>query len=454
MFIKNTDVALFRYMVITNAINPALTKSQRGVVVRDLAARLHRHPSGSNVTISRHTIDRWIRAYRTGGFEALLPDPHARMPTTPQELLDLGVALKKEEPARTGTQVARLIVAQEGNGPSARTLQRHFARLGLVGARGARAVFGRFEAAAPNDRWTGDGLHGPIVAGTKTVLVAYLDDHSRLVAGRRWAPTEDTLAACRALRRGVQARGVPKSVYLDNGSAFSSKPLMRACAVLGIRLVHSRPGKPEGRGKIERFFRTVRDQFLVEVPHGEINSLEALNDRFDAWIESVYHHNVHSETGATPLERFSAAGPQDVVDQSRLRDAFLWSETRMVTKVATVSLWSNTYEVDPSLVGRRVELVFDPFDLTDIDVRLDDRSIGVAIPHVIRTHVHPTVKEPTSEDVEPTRIDYLGLVANRHEDKHKAVTGELKYFGLVETKEPNQIPGQLEIADINESEAL
>lgn len=426
----------------------------------NLAARLHRHPSGSNVTISRHTIDRWIRAYREGGFEALLPDPHARLPTTPQELLDLSVVLKKEEPARTATQVARLIVAQQGEGPSARTLQRHFARLGLVGVPGPRPVFGRFEAAAPNDRWTGDGLHGPIIAGTKTVLIAYLDDHSRLISGRRWATTEDTLAACRALRRGVQSRGVPKSVYLDNGSAFCSKPLMRACAVLGIRLVHSRPGKPEGRGKIERFFRTVRDQFLVEVPHGEINSLDTLNDRFDAWVESVYHQSVHSETGVTPQERFDAAGPQVPPDQSLLRDAFLWSETRMVTKVATVSLWSNTYEVDPSLVGRRVELVFDPFDLTNIDVRLDGRSIGVAIPHVIRTHVHPTVKKPPNEAVEPTRIDYLGLIADRREYNNKDTAAGLTFSKFAETNEANQIPGQPEIAgngqpgDINEGEAI
>ena len=450
MFIKSSDVALFRYMAIGEAIDPRLTKSQRGVIVRDLAARLHRHPSGHDVAISRHTIDRWIRAYRTGGFEALLPSPRARMSTTPQEQIDLAIALKKEEPARTATQVARLIAESNGAAPSVRTLQRHFARLDLHDSPRTRMVFGRFEAAAPNDRWTGDGLHGPIIAGAKTVLIAYLDDHSRLIAGRRWATTEDTLAACRALRRGLQSRGVPKSVYLDNGSAFSSKPLMRACATLGIRLVHSRPGKPEGRGKIERFFRTVRDQFLVEVPHGEINNLEALNDRFDAWIETVYHHSVHSETGMTPLERFDAGGPQELVDQSLLRDAFLWSETRVVTKVATVSLWSNTYEVDPSLVGRRVELVFDPFDLANIDVRLDGRSIGVAIAHVIATHVHPTVKEPPGAVVEPTRIDYLRLVADRREDKNKDVTGKVDYSKLVETKDPNQIPGQLHIPESEE----
>jgi putative transposase len=446
-----SDLALFRYAIIRDAADDRLTKSQRGVIVRDLASRLHRHPSGRDVAISRHTIDRWLRAYRSGGFDALLPAPGSRQRTTPAELLDFAVVLKTEEPARTAAQVATLIVATRGSGPSVRTLQRHFAQLGLHASPGHARVFGRFEAKHPNDRWIGDGLHGPIVDGAKSLLVAYIDDHSRLVPARRWARSEDTLAACRSLRRGLQARGVPRSLYLDNGSAFSSKPLMRACAVLGIRLVHSRPGLPEGRGKIERFFRTVRDQFLVEVGRSNIGNLDELNDRFDAWVETVYHRRVHTETKQTPLERFDAGGPQDLPGPLQLREAFLWSETRTVTKTATVSLWSNVYEVSPSLVGRKVELVFDPFDLEHIDVHHNGRVIGTALAHVIRTHVHPAIKEPELQTVQPTGIDYLQLVADRHDDERKKRTGKVDYSKLVETNDPDQIPGQLQIP---ESEAL
>ena len=448
---RRSDLALFRYAIIRDAIDERLTKSQRGVIVRDLASRLHRHPSGCDVTVSRHTIDRWLRAYRSGGFDALLPAPGSRQRSTPAELLDLAVALKTEEPARTAAQVAALIVAASGNGPSVRTVQRHFAQLGLHASPGHARVFGRFEAEHPNDRWTGDGLHGPIVDGAKTLLVAYIDDHSRLVPARRWARSEDTLAACRSLRRGLQARGIPRSLYLDNGSAFSSKPLMRACAVLGIRLVHSRPGLPEGRGKIERFFRTVRDQFLVEVARSNISNLEELNDCFDAWVETVYHRRVHSETKQTPLERFDAGGPQTVPEPLQLREAFLWSESRTVTKTATVSLWSNVYEVDPSLVGRKVELVFDPFDLSHVDVHHSGRVIGIAQAHVVRTHVHPMIKEPELQAVQPTGIDYLQLIADRHDKERKERTGELKYSHFVETNDPEQTPGQLRIP---ESEAL
>ena len=126
-------------------------------------------------------------------------------------------------------------------------------------------MFGRFEAARPNELWTGDALHGPVMGGRKVFLFCFIDDHSRAVMGARWAFHEDVVRLAAALRPALAVRGVPEHVYVDNGSAFVDAWLLRACAVLGIKLVHSRPGRPQGRGKIERFFRTVRDQFLVEI---------------------------------------------------------------------------------------------------------------------------------------------------------------------------------------------
>ena len=164
--------------------------------------------------------------------------------------------------------------------------------------------------------WTGDALHGPLIDGRRTFLFCFIDDHSRLLVGYRWAAREDVLNASRALRAGIAARGVPKAVYVDNGSPFVSGQLLRACAVLGIRLIHSTPGRPEGRGKIERVFRTVRDQVLVELEDRPPASLEDLNRIFQSWVEQVYHRRVHSETGQTPLERFLAAGSAAAADRA------------------------------------------------------------------------------------------------------------------------------------------
>jgi putative transposase len=441
-------VALFRYGLIREAADPGLSTKQRGRAVRALAAAEHTDAFGARVRISRETLDRWIRAWRAGGFDALMPTPRRLAPRTPAHMLEMAAALKRENPARTAAQVAAVLAAHAGWAPNERTLQRHFARLGLTGSPGATPkVFGRFEADAANELWTGDALHGPTVAGRKTYLFAFIDDHSRAIVGHRWGHSEDTVRLEAALRAALAARGVPKAIYVDNGSAFVDAALLRTCAVLGIRLIHSKPGQPAGRGKIERFFRTVRDQFLVELATpgaAPVTDLAELNRLFTSWLAGVYHRREHSETGQPPLARFLAAGPPVLPDPGLLREAFLWSERRTVTKTATVSLHGNTYQVDPALIGRRVECVFDPFDLTDIDIRYDGRPFGTAVPHRIARHVHHKARPETpAPPPAATGIDYLRLVDA--EQTAAAVDGlRLRYADLTGD---NQTPGQLSIHD-------
>lgn len=425
------DVALFRYSLIREAADPTVSSRERGRLVRALAAQDHVGPGGERVRVSRNTLDRWIRAYRAGDFEALCPDPRVGVPRTPAEVLELAVALRKEVPERTAAQVAAIIREARGWSPHPRTIQRHFARLGLRrGDPRPRRAYGRFEASCPNELWVGDALHGPVVGRSKAFLFAFLDDCSRVATGYRWGGAEDTLRLEAALRQGLAARGVPSALYVDNGSPFASRQLLRACASLRIVIVHSTPGEPAGRGKIERFFRTVRDQFLVEVEAGGVGSPAELNRLFTAWVEAVYHTRVHSETNQAPLERFLRDGPPALPTPEALREAFLWSERRQVTKTATVSLHGNVYEVDAALVGHQVELVFDPFDLTTVEVRYQGRPMGVGVPHRIGRHVHPQARpEEPSTPPPATGIDYLGLVAARYED---ATRRRIAYSALPE----------------------
>ena len=151
------DVALFRYRLIGPALEEGLTTKQRGRVVRGIAGQVHAGPGGRGVQVSRKTIDRWIRAWNAGGFTALLPDDRKCEPVTPEPVLALAAALKRENMERTAAQVRRIMVASSGDAPSERTLQRHFAREDLTTPRGT-TVFGRFEAEAPNVLWTGDVL--------------------------------------------------------------------------------------------------------------------------------------------------------------------------------------------------------------------------------------------------------------------------------------------------------
>lgn len=414
---RTQKVGLFRYQLAREAADESLSPRERGLLVRGLAAREHLGPDGRWVRVSRTTVDRWVRAYRRGGFEALVPAPRRMANKTPERLLELACALRREQPARTTAQIHRIIVETEGSSPSTRTIQRHLAAVGLPwkGGQIGRAL-GRFEAEQRNELWTGDALHGPLIDGRRVFLFCFIDDHSRLLAGYRWAAREDVLNASRALRAGMAARGRPRAVYVDNGSPFVSGQLLRACAVLGIRLIHSRPGRPEGRGKIERVFRTIREQVLVELEDHPPASLEELNRSFQAWVESVYHQREHSETGQTPLERFLALGPPPLVSELALSEAFRWSEARSVSQTGTVSLHGNVYEVDPGLAGRRVELVFDPLALAEIEVRVDGRHAGLAVPLNIKRHVHPRA-QPPAEPAAPTGIDYLGLIRQRREQE-------------------------------------
>src|SRR5271154_5759284 len=174
-------VGLFRYMLIREAADPALSSRQRGAMVREIAGREHEDPSGRPVRLTRGTLDRWVGEWRDGGFDALVPSPRQSQPRTPPEVMELAAALKKENPARTAAQVQRILRAQAGWAPDETTIQRMFIRAGLTAlvSAGAAPAFGRFEAARPNEIWTGDALHAVRVAGRKTYLFAFVDDHSR-----------------------------------------------------------------------------------------------------------------------------------------------------------------------------------------------------------------------------------------------------------------------------------
>jgi putative transposase len=445
-------IGLFRYMLIREAADPALTSRQRGALVRQIAAREHADPSGRPVRLTRWTLDRWITAWRQGGFDALVPSPRQSSPRTPPEVIELAAALKKENPARTAAQVQRILRAQAGWAPDERTLQRMFIRTGLTNLAAsqqqASSAFGRFEAGRPNEIWTGDALHAIRVGGRKTYLFAFIDDHSRAVMAARFGFAEDTIRLAAALRPALESRGVPEWIYVDNGSAFVDAWLLRACAKLGINLVHSQPGRPQGRGKIERFFRTVRGQFLTELTEArarQLSGLADLNRLFTAWTETVYHVREHSETGQAPLARWEAGGPFPLPAPADLGEAFRWSERRTVSKTALVSMHGNRYQVDPALAGRRVELVFDPFDLTVLQVRYDGRDAGTALPHHITRHAHPRARpeEPGSGDEAPraTGIDYLALLDAQH-DRHLA--GRVNYAALDDSggqQEPGQEQG-------------
>lgn len=334
------------------------------------------------------------------------------------------MALRLERPDRSAAQIASILFHHHGVRVSERTVRAQLARRGLAreALEAEPKTFGRYEADRPNQRWITDVLVGPWVphpkvdASLRAKLFLIVDDHSRLLVDGVFYAVENARAAQDTLRRAVTHRGLPEVLYCDNGAPFKNAWLTRTCAVLGIRLVHSAPYSPQGRGKQERLNRYIRDAFIAEATHVGIESLEALNDLFVAWAEQVANRRIHAETRQAPIERFGAGGPHRSADPDRLREAFRWSITRKVTRTATVPLEGNQYAVDPSLVGRRVELRYDPEDLSRLDVFYEGKPAGVATPFVIGRHTHRSVPQAARPEATPTGIDYLSLVAAAHEE--------------------------------------
>lgn len=438
---RSEALALWRYHLVAEALSPRLGARERGLVVRRIAGEEHAGPDGEPRIVSRNTLDRWIRAYRAHGLAGLHDRRRSDTGSVRRrpDLLEEAARLRIEQPARSAAHIADVLAVRHGARISERTLREQLAKRGLARKDLLRdtRTFGRYEAVSPDERWIGDVLVGPFVPWPKAPgsvrarLFLIVDDHSRLVIGGRWAGDETLRTGQEVLHAAILRHGLPVAFYVDNGAAYSGAELGRSCAVLGIRLIHSRPYAPQGRGKQERLNRVIRERFLLEAETVGIGSLDELNDRFTAWVERYVNVRVHSETGMSPLARHST-GTVRHADPELLRQAFLWSAQRRVSRTGTVSLSGNQYQVDAHLQGRRIDLRYRPEDLTTIEVWHEGRQHGHLVPLVIGRHVHPMAPPPPRPPVEPTGIDYLGQVLTQHEE---ATTGSIAFRDLLDRED-------------------
>jgi putative transposase len=421
---RATRVALARWQVIAAAVDERLSRADRGLLLSEIAGQAYRDADGRPRRVTVRTLYRWLAAWQAGGFEGLKPARRRDAGTHRADpaVLELAAALRREAPARSAPQISDILARTRGVGVHPRTLQRYFAANGPDRARleGRHRAYGRFEAAACGDLWTADAWDGPPVAelgGRHAQLFSILDDHSRLVPHANFYPDVGERSFQHCLRTALARRGLPRVLYVDNGSAFVSGQLRLICARLGIRTTHTPPYRPQGRGKTERAFRTIAEQFAVEVAAAGVDSLADLNRYWMAWVEQVYHQRVHSGTGQAPLERW-LAGPTSLrpaPDPNTLAAAFQWAVLRTVTRTRGVSLHGNTYLVAPSLVGRRVELRYDPEDLTRVTVWYQGQPAGEALPEQVKAHVDPKLRRTDpAQPGPPTGIGYLEAVAACH----------------------------------------
>lgn len=372
-------IALFRYGLIADVLH--LPAGSRGLYecLRQKAAADYTIPGSSRTRVATETLRHWVKAYRRGGFEALYPKGRAdrgRSRALPQALADALLSAKEEQPHLS---IPQLIAAVAGSLPDAgvqpapSTVHRLLARAGLmdkaaVGDGASGADRRRFAFAEPGQLWMSDVMHGPSVGmpGTrqrrKTYLIAFLDDATRVVPYCAFCLSENTQAFLPVFKQALLRRGTPQRLYVDNGANYRSQQLALVCAKLGVALIHARPYQPQGKGKQERWFRTVRAQLLATLSEADTASLDALNRRLWAWVEAEYHHSPHRGLdGVTPLDRWamSQASPKLPVGLD-LDALFLFEAKRRVQRDRTVSLSGALFEVDAALVGQTVTLRYDP----------------------------------------------------------------------------------------------
>jgi putative transposase len=431
------EIALFRYTLILPLIRGEYPPGGKDRLRQQIASRPYDIPYSSRRSVSTTTLARWERTYRERSFDGLKPssrsdrgDCRAISPET----LDRAEILKREQPLRSARSIIRILFLDTTNPiPESRiaprTLRRQLSRRGATAAQllaeQRPKPYRRFERSHFGDLWQGDAMHGPYLPDPadpdrqrQVFLFAFLDDHSRLVPHAQFYWNEQLPRMEDCFKRAILRYGRPLSVYVDQGSVYKAHQFNTICACLGIQRILGTPYYPEGRGKIERFFQFVQSDFLPELPHSSVTTLRQLNESLLAWIEVVYHPKLHAETGQTPLERFrqDPAASTRPVDPTELRQAFLHRDRRKVTKTSTFSFHNNRYRVPDYLRGQTVELHFDPFDLTQIEVWFNDAFLQLAEPDTILTTTHPDVTpDPLPPPAPDSGLDYLALLRQERE---------------------------------------
>ena len=414
-------VAMFRAAVIGHLAHAKLARGQLRSALKDLSEQTFRPPGADAPRgYGFSTLERWYYAYKKGGLEALKPKPrsdrgHGR--DLPEELKTLMCDIRRAHPTASVPLIMDTLIRQgqlDDDATSSSTIRRMFRERGLTRATGLRYKDQpqrlRWEAEAPMTLWHADVCHGsPICVDGVTTSVrihAVMDDASRFVVAIEALETEREQDMLELFADTLRRRPAPRSLYLDNGSTYSGKRLQRICDRLGIGLIHATPYSPQARGKMERFFRTLRARCLDHV--GTLTSFDELNKRLWAFVDEDYHLQPHAGLmGRTPKEVFTGEQPGEPrwIDEHSLRQAFVAQTTRRVRADSTLSLDGELFEVDQRfLCGREVTVCFCVLDEhPEPYVRFDDRRFALH-PVDVKQNAHRQ-RKPADEDLPTVDFD-------------------------------------------------
>jgi putative transposase len=415
---KRQQTATFRFGVIHDLVGHVeLEPGEQERLIGEKCARKWVIPFSEKTYISRSTMLRWVKLYRESGGKLESLCVHDRSDQGKSRAMDEETSLalmrmRKEVPKAT---VPRLIeemnkrrLVSPGVTLNPSTVYRFLHGHDLMElTRCVPEDRRKFEAELPNDMWQVDCMHGPRVEHEgkrrKTYLIAFIDDHSRLVPHGEFFLSESVKSFLCALEGALLTRGLPRKIYSDNGPAFRSHHVEHVAASLGVALIHARPYKPQGKGKIERFFRTVRAEFLTGF---QGNNLLELNHAFHLWLNELYHQRKHSSTGQTPFARFTSKMECLRLAPEDLKDHFRKATRRKVAKDRTISLDGKILEAPVPLIGKQVSVLYHPEEPDRAEVLFKGQSYGFLVP--VNLAVNCRAKRDKNNNVQVESLDSPG----------------------------------------------
>ena len=386
---EKMQVAVFRFGVISDFVTGVqMSRAEKRRLMQDKCARKWQIPFSEKTRISKGTIRRWCRLYRdsNGDLKSLYPKDRSDQGKTramdEETCLSL-IRLRSDMPALTVPQLIEQMNRQKRAAPGIvlnnSTVYRFLHEQNLMAPQLKNPVDRRkFEAELPNDLWQSDVMHGPKIDVDgklrKTYLIAIIDDHSRLIVYARFYLSEKLASYLEALENALATRGLPRKLYVDNGAAFRSKHLEYITASLAISLIHAKPYTPQGKGKIERWFKTVRSSFLLMFKG---SNLVELNKALALWITESYHKRIHGATGQTPFERFTGKMHCLRNSPANLKDYFRKVARRTILNDRSITLNGRLYEGPVALIGKRVELLYHGTEPETVEVKYQNKSFGM-----------------------------------------------------------------------------
>ena len=423
------EIAQFRYSLIGPIVSRInLSHGEKYEMLRKISNGEYEIPYSNRRKVGLRTLERYLDLYEKGKLKALEPGFRHRSQRIPAQYMEEAINLRRENRRRSIESIISML-EQSDRVPEGvlkrSTVYDHFVKLGIARKQTVvKEAYRKFGAAYRGEILQGDVHHtmylpDPVREGynRQVYLFGWIDDFTRLFYGEfYWA--ERLPALENTLKKWIIKHSSPVNIYCDNGAVYSSHHLKNICGRLGINLLHSRPYKPAGRGKIEKIFQLVESSFKSEavllVKDGRIKTLEDLNSYFSVWVDKFYNQRLHSSTKQKPLAMWEA-GENELkkLSLNEIYEAFLYEDEKSVSKTGIIRVETNEYEVETFLAGKKVQARYDPYDLSKgIHVYYEGKRYQDAVPAIIRRHHKKDFVEAQDEATIYTGINHLELLKN------------------------------------------